>query len=150
MSAPTRGRRNPPDLPALTRLDWALAKKPIYELLRFLAQDSFDSIPAPHEETHLQGGDDALQTPEDPETLTLNAPTDVGEGPSYALEDHVHELDLLLTNKGDLLLYTGSAYVRRAVGANNTVLTADSAQASGVKWAAPSSDDAEIIAFYAI
>ena len=43
-----------------------------------------------------------------------------------------------LTTKGDLLTYdTGDQ--RLAVGANGTVLTADSAQATGVKWAASSS-----------
>ena len=40
--------------------------------------------------------------------------------------------------KGDLVAGTGSdAFSRLAVGANNTVLTADSAEATGMKWAAP-------------
>jgi len=40
-----------------------------------------------------------------------------------------------VTTKGDLLLATGAGIVtRQAVGANNTVLTADSAQGAGVKW----------------
>jgi hypothetical protein len=43
-----------------------------------------------------------------------------------------------LTTKGDLLAYSTSA-VRLGVGANNTVLTADSAEATGVKWATPAS-----------
>lgn len=38
--------------------------------------------------------------------------------------------------KGDVLAYNGTDYVRRAVGTNGQVLTADSAQADGVKWAA--------------
>jgi len=43
-----------------------------------------------------------------------------------------------LTTKGDIYVATGSATVTRlAVGSNNQVLTADSAQASGVKWATP-------------
>lgn len=41
--------------------------------------------------------------------------------------------------KGDLVAGTGAdAFSRLAVGANNTVLTADSAQATGMKWATPS------------
>lgn len=39
------------------------------------------------------------------------------------------------TTKGDLIVYNGTDNVRQAVGADNYVLTADSAQATGVKWA---------------
>lgn len=42
-----------------------------------------------------------------------------------------------LTTKGDLYTYSTSD-TRLGVGANNTVLTADSAQATGLKWATPS------------
>lgn len=42
------------------------------------------------------------------------------------------------TTKGDLIVNDGSDNVRLAVGANNYVLTADSTQSSGVKWAAQS------------
>lgn len=45
--------------------------------------------------------------------------------------------DSTLTTKGDLLVY-GSALARLGVGTNGQVLTADSAQALGVKWATPS------------
>jgi hypothetical protein len=42
-----------------------------------------------------------------------------------------------ITTKGDLVVGTGSGtFQRQAVGANGTVLTADSAEADGVKWAA--------------
>jgi hypothetical protein len=42
------------------------------------------------------------------------------------------------TTKGDLLVATGSGViVRRAVGSDGQVLTADSAQSDGVKWATP-------------
>ena len=40
------------------------------------------------------------------------------------------------TTKGDLLVDDGTNVIRVAVGSNDQVLTADSAQASGVKWAA--------------
>lgn len=46
--------------------------------------------------------------------------------------------DAVWDAKGDLVVATGAdAAGRLAVGANGTVLTADSAQAKGVKWAAP-------------
>jgi len=42
-----------------------------------------------------------------------------------------------LTTKGDIYVATGaSTPVRVGVGANTQVLTADSGEASGVKWAA--------------
>jgi hypothetical protein len=43
-----------------------------------------------------------------------------------------------MTTKGDIVVATGSGtFVRQGVGANGTVLTADSAEADGVKWATP-------------
>jgi len=44
-----------------------------------------------------------------------------------------------LTTKGDLLTRTASAEDRLAVGTDGYVVTADSSQAKGIKWAAPSS-----------
>jgi hypothetical protein len=41
-----------------------------------------------------------------------------------------------LTTKGDLFTFT-TVDARLGIGANNTVLTADSAQATGLKWATP-------------
>lgn len=43
-----------------------------------------------------------------------------------------------LTTKGDIIVHNGTDSVRIAVGSNNQVLTADSAQTEGVKWATPS------------
>lgn len=40
------------------------------------------------------------------------------------------------TTKGDLFVYDGSSLIRVGVGADNEVLTAASAEAAGVKWAA--------------
>ncbi len=45
-------------------------------------------------------------------------------------------LSLLLTTKGDLITYT-TLPVRLGIGGDTTVLTADSGEASGMKWAAP-------------
>lgn len=44
-----------------------------------------------------------------------------------------------LTTKGDLIVNNGTNDIRLAVGTNDFVLTADSTQASGVKWAAAGS-----------
>jgi hypothetical protein len=44
-----------------------------------------------------------------------------------------------LTTKGDIIVATGSAtFVRQGIGTNGQVLTADSAEADGLKWATPS------------
>jgi hypothetical protein len=49
--------------------------------------------------------------------------------------DEANEVVAKLTTKGDLLVTTGSALNRLAVGTNAHVLTADSAATNGVKWA---------------
>lgn len=52
----------------------------------------------------------------------------------------VANIDGILTAKGDIYAATAAATPDRlGVGANNTVLTADSATATGIKWATPSS-----------
>jgi len=49
--------------------------------------------------------------------------------------------------KGDLVAGTGAdAFSRLGVGANNTVLTADSAEATGLKWATPAGGGMTVIA----
>lgn len=50
--------------------------------------------------------------------------------------DEANAVASTLTTKGDLLVHTGSAHARQGVGANNTLLVADSAQTNGVKWSA--------------
>jgi hypothetical protein len=52
----------------------------------------------------------------------------------------VANIDTILTTKGDIYAATAaSTPARLGVGTNNTVLTADSAEATGLKWAAPAS-----------
>lgn len=45
-------------------------------------------------------------------------------------------IDGLTFSKGNLIVYNGSALINLGVGSNGQVLTADSAEAAGVKWAA--------------
>ena len=49
-----------------------------------------------------------------------------------------------LTTKGDILSRTSSAVTRVPIGTNGQVLTADSAQSAGVKWATPATPDLTI------
>jgi hypothetical protein len=59
----------------------------------------------------------------------------------------VANIDGVLTAKGDIYAATAAATpARLGVGANNTVLTADSAEATGLKWAAPSSGGMTLLA----
>lgn len=103
------------------------------------ALDRIESVtqghPQLHQETHLQGGLDPHPAPGTPTTLDPNLAGAVGTGTTYALEDHRHPLDLKLTTKGDSLTRDASGYAREAVGANETLHVADSAQTTGRRWA---------------
>ena len=48
--------------------------------------------------------------------------------------DEANNMAATMTTKGDLLVTTGSAFNRLAVGSDGTVLMADSAQTNGVAW----------------
>lgn len=52
-----------------------------------------------------------------------------------------------LTTKGDLLTRDASAVARLGVGSDGQVLTADSAQTLGVKWATPTSGSGSALAY---
>ena len=65
--------------------------------------------------------------------------------------DEANNMAATMTTKGDLLVTTGSAFNRLAVGTNGYVLTADSSAANGVAWAVAASpvtfdDDQNIMA----
>jgi len=68
--------------------------------------------------------------------LTTNAAVTIGQG-GTGQTAKTAAFDALspTTTKGDLIVSDGTNNVRIPVGTNNYVLTADSAQASGVKWA---------------
>jgi hypothetical protein len=57
-------------------------------------------------------------------------------GGSVATLNDVGDVTITAAAKGDIVVYNGSAWIDIAVGTDTHVLTADSAQASGVKWAA--------------
>jgi len=65
------------------------------------------------------------------------------------MADNFNKLDVPavpLTTKGDLVSFS-TLVARLGVGSNNQVLTADSAQALGVKWATPAAGGATLEAF---
>jgi hypothetical protein len=56
---------------------------------------------------------------------------------------------VLVDSKGDIFVATGDdAVTRLGIGADETVLTADSSLDTGVKWAALSFDDIEISSLF--
>lgn len=115
------------------------------------ARNGLGQALARHGKTHQVGGGDALPTPGLPVSVSTSGVAAAGGGPGYAREDHVHALSLGLTTKGDLLTRSGAAYARLGVGADTFVLTADSAAANGIKWAAASGgspDDAMAFAYF--
>jgi hypothetical protein len=60
--------------------------------------------------------------------------------------DEANFLASRYTTKGDVVVFNGTDVTRVGVGANDTVLTADSTQSAGVKWAtALSSGDTDQI-----
>lgn len=67
-------------------------------------------------------------------------------GSAWAEADTSGILPSEFTAKGDLLAGTGNGtFDNLAVGANNTVLTADSSTATGLKWAAAGGSDYKLI-----
>ena len=63
----------------------------------------------------------------------------VGGVPAWATSDDANAIqNAIVDAKGDIIAATAAdTPARLAVGANGTVLTADSAEATGLKWAAP-------------
>lgn len=104
---------------------------PFTSLLMVLAADPEaigDADPAAGQMRLVAGDDLALYWLDE----TGNATPVSGAGGDVAT-------DALWNAKGDLAVGTGSdTAIRRAVGSNGQVLTADSAETDGVKWATPS------------
>ena len=70
----------------------------------------------------------------------VTAGTGISGGGTSGTVTVTNSMATAYTTKGDLVPATASStFARLGVGANNTVLTADSAEATGMKWATPSS-----------
>ena len=70
----------------------------------------------------------------------VTAGTGISGGGTSGTVTVTNDMATTITTKGDLVPGTGSGtYSRLGVGANNTILTADSTAATGLKWAAASS-----------
>ena len=70
----------------------------------------------------------------------VTAGTGITGGGTSGTVTVTNDMATTITTKGDLVPGTGSGtYSRLAAGANNTVLTADSTAATGLKWATPTS-----------
>lgn len=87
------------------------------------------AIAARRDHTHGREGFGAAGYPVDVGSTEAD-----GTATTLARSDHQHALGIG-TTKGDILVY-GTNMTRLAVGTNDQVLTADSAQTTGVKWAA--------------
>lgn len=69
----------------------------------------------------------------------ITAGTGISGGGTSGAVTITNSMATAIDAKGDLVVGTGAdAFSRLAVGANNTVLTADSTTATGLKWATPS------------
>jgi hypothetical protein len=76
-------------------------------------------------------------TPQVGDITAVTAGTGISGGGTSGDVTVTNSMATAYTTKGDLVPATGSgAFARLGVGANNTVLTADSTAATGMKWAA--------------
>lgn len=77
----------------------------------------------------------------------VTAGTGITGGGTSGAVTITNDMATTIDAKGDLIGGTGAdTYARLAVGANNTVLTADSTQATGMKWATVSYNPAAFLA----
>ena len=76
----------------------------------------------------------------------VTAGTGISGGGTSGTVTITNSMATAIDAKGDLVAGTGAdAFSRLAVGANNTVLTADSAEATGLKWATPATGGMTLI-----
>jgi hypothetical protein len=80
----------------------------------------------------------------------VTAGTGISGGGTSGTVTVTNSMATAIDAKGDLVAGTGAdAFSRLGVGANNTVLTADSAEATGLKWATPAGGGKVLQAVYA-
>lgn len=121
------------------------------------ARDLASAAPAPEdvdstELGYIDGVTSAVQTQIDAKQAVVSGvnDTEIGylDGVTSAIQTQIDSKigqstainPTIVDAKGDIVAATAADTVARlAVGANDTVLTADSAEATGLKWAAPSS-----------
>jgi hypothetical protein len=78
-------------------------------------------------------------TPASGDIEGVTAGTGISGGGTSGTVTITNSMATAIDAKGDLIIGTGAdTFSRLAVGANNTILTADSAEATGLKWATPS------------
>jgi hypothetical protein len=95
-------------------------------------------------------GKSIIQTPIGRRLLLSIDPTTIDHGQLHGLSDDDHTqyvLRSILQQKGDLFVRTASGIARLPVGSDGQVLTADAAQAEGMKWATPSGSGQFIAGF---
>ena len=79
-------------------------------------------------------------TPQVGDITAVTAGTGISGGGTTGAVTITNSMATAIDAKGDLVAGTGAdAFARLAVGANDTVLTADSTTATGLKWATPAS-----------
>jgi hypothetical protein len=159
--------RFPGALPRFTGRQWSLElARDLDELMKRL----FDSVSVmnrvPQDPTMIQAGDAA-----DPGTtsgITAPAledhvhPVDIsgtpgvigdtsvqGVGTGLAATDHTHRMGIVSV-KGDILSSNGTNPVAVAIGSDGLVATADTASASGWKWATTGVEDAEMLGWISL
>lgn len=81
----------------------------------------------------------------------VNAGVGISGGGTSGAVTITNSMATAIDAKGDLVAGTGAdTFARLAVGANNTVLTADSTTATGLKWATPTSGGITLISSTAL